>query len=188
MKSGRFQAAPAPAPPPAPPADPGNPDDQFWTSPSQATEKIVEKRLQEQVTPYARQMAGQLGNMAVTTFRSGKMSDSFFAGAAPHFDREVGRIDKVFIGQLPPEKQVEVLETAWNAAVGTYVREYHAKNPPRPTPPPNIGGGAPGGGGGGGAKKSLAEIDPGAYKMAVSLGWSQEKMDKFAADLLEEME
>lgn len=188
LRAGRFNAPPPAPPPPPPPAGESNTDDQFWQSPSQATDKLVKQRIEESVTPYARQVASQLGQIAVNTFRSGKMGDSYFAGAVPHFDREIGRIDKTWLGSMPPEKQVEVLETAWRAATGTYVIEYREKNPPRPTPPPNIGGGAPGGGGGGGGKKTLAEIDPGAYKMAVGLGWSQEKMDKFAADLLEEME
>lgn len=189
LRAGRFSAAPAPAPPPPPPApnNEGNADDQFWQSPSQATDKLVKKRIQEEVTPYALQMASQLGTLCVNNFRASKMSDPFFAGAAPHFDREMGRIDKSWLGQMTPQKQVEVLETGWNAATGAYVREYQAKNPPRPTPPPNIGGGGSAGGGGGG-KRSLAEIDPGTYKMAVSQGWSQEKMDKFAEELLKELE
>jgi hypothetical protein len=180
LRSGRYQSAPPPA---APPLD--TMTDQYWTDPIKSTEKMIDQRLESQVQPYARQVAAQLGTMAISNFKNSKSSDPYYAGAAPFFDKEMGKIDKTWLGQFQPDQQASILSTAWNAAIGAYVEDYRKKNPVRNNPPPNLGGnGSAGGGSGAGAKKSLQEIDPTTYRWAVQKGWSQERMDKFAEDLL----
>ena len=167
------------------PAPEGDPNADFFVDPRAS----VRKEIDATVTPYARQMAAQIGAMSVNNFKAGKTGDRFYAGVAPFFDKKAQGIDKSWLGSLTPEQQQSVLNEAWSSAKGAYLDDYEKKNPPKPAPPPNIGGGSAGGGGSvAGGKASLEQLDPWTYKQAVQAGWSQERMDKFAAELLKEQE
>jgi hypothetical protein len=152
-------------------------DDQFWSAPSETAKKIFN----DQISPYAKQMAGQLGTMVINTFKSQKTSDRFFAGVMPFFEKKVGAMDASWLGGLNAQMQGRVLEEAWLAAKGAYLTEAEKAKPVTPTPT-NLGG-TGNGGGPRSQKKTLQQIDETAYRWAVQKGWSQERMDQAAADL-----
>lgn len=180
----QFQAMQYRAPEPTADPNPADPNAEFFVDPTKATKQIIDQT----VTPYARQMAAQIGAMTILNYKSGKTGDRFYAGVAPYFDQKAQGIDKSWLGSLPPDAQQKVLTEAWLAAKGAYLDEYEKKNPAKPAVPPNIGGGGSSSGGSIAGKKTLQELDPWTYSQAVRQGWSQEKIDKFAADLIKEME
>ena len=167
-----------------PPPSTESPDDEFWKSPTAATAKLIA----DQVSPYARQVAAQLGTMVANNYKSTKTTDRFFAGVMPHFERKLGGIDKNWLGTLTPDQQSRVLDEAWLASKGAFLDESERKRPPV-TPPVNLGGGdSRGATSSTTQKKSLQEIDAGAYRMAMQRGWSQERMDQVAAEIMLDLE
>ena len=96
----------------------------------------------------------------------------------------VGTLNKSWLGQLKSDQLAEVLTTAYDAAYGKYVQEQARKK--RAAKPTNLGGG--GGAGVTPKGRTLADIDPAAYHMAVQGGWTQEQVDEFTKELLSSQE
>lgn len=164
------------------PAPTASVNDKYWNDPDAA----VTEKINSVVGPQADQIAAQMGNMAVQSFRSQRISDRYFAATCAIFDKKVASLNKVYIGRQLPDQQNAMLGEVWRAALGEMLQEAEKKAPPK-TPPANIGGGGTGGGGRTIAKKSLAELDAVAYGIAVKNGWSQEKMDKMAEEIQDDL-
>lgn len=178
----RAQLASVAAPSTETPGNGGDANADFWQDPTAQSARIAQEQIAAQVLPQAQAINEKLGRFAVQNFLAAKISDSFYAQVAPLFSAEVA---KVPIGALGAAKDADVqsmLTVAWNAALGMYVQEQRLK---RPAAPPNLGGGGSGGAGTGG-KKTLAEVDPVAYQLAVRNGLSEETMQSIADEMEEE--
>jgi hypothetical protein len=151
-----------------------------YEQPGVSAAKIAADVANTVMAPAQQQINGKLAQFAIQNFKAQKVNSPFFAAVAPLFDRQIAKIDKAQLGALDETWINNTLETAWNASLGEYVSTEQAKRP-KPAPPVNLGGGGSGGGGGA-SGKTLAEIDPVAYRWAVNAGLTEEQMAEIAKE------
>lgn len=152
-----------------------------YEKPGASAALIAEQVTRHVVGPAQRSINEKLAGFAIQNFKAAKINDPFYAAVVPIFDKKIANIDRAELGGMKDEWMSATLAEAWNASLGTYVAQEQAKRPKTPAPV-NLGGGAGASGGGGGAR-TLAEIDPTAYRWAVENGWSQEQMDALVKDM-----
>ena len=158
--------------------------EELFADPQAALKKVIGGMLQE-YAPMVEQFAGNYAGVSIDSFKKDKKGDDpLYAGVAPLFDKQVGTLNKSWLGQLKSDQLAEVLTTAYDAAYGKYVQEQARKK--RAAKPTNLGGG--GGAGVTPKGRTLADIDPAAYHMAVQGGWTQEQVDEFTKELLSSQE
>lgn len=159
-------------------------DERFFTgSPSAATVEIAQRVM----AGPAQAMNEKLGGLAIKNFISSKTSDPFFNVAIAIFNKEIANMPKASLGAMDDSMIDRTLNLAWNSAVGQYVAKKQSEKPK--APPVNLGGGgASGGASGPKEKKTLAEIDPIAYRIAIENGWSEEQMAQTAEEILNEQD
>lgn len=165
-----------------PPAPNEDPNAQFWQDPTQNTQRIVEQTIAQHINPQAKSMNEKLGRFAIDTYLRNKAADPYYTAVAPIFQKQIASIPVDQIGAAPDAAVQQMLDVAWNAAVGQYAQDY-TRN--RPAPPPNLGGSGSGGSGPNG-KKTLAEIDAKAYNWAMANGLSAEKIQEIADEIAAE--
>jgi hypothetical protein len=165
----------------APPAqttdDDGITNESFFMDAKGAVNKLIEKQLARQIQPLAETTLGNVAGISISTFKSIKRSDPLFAGVSPLFDKEMDGLSKPWLGRLTSSQLEATLNKAWDASVGRYVQEERDKK--RADKARNLSS-SRSDSGSGGPTKSLEEIDPGAYRMAVQGGWTEDEMKDFA--------
>lgn len=160
------QAAPAPA---------ADPNAEFWTDPAQQTQKIAQQVAAQQT----QRTNQQLGQMIVNNYLLSKQSSEFYHVATPIFNDLTKNLDRAALAQQDPNQVQFILNAAWDSAVGQWTQRRKAEM--KKNPPTNLGGGSGAGGAGGPkVKKTLAEVNPAAYAMAVNAGLTAEEMQEIA--------
>lgn len=167
------------------PIEPEQTDDDaaFYQDPNGTARRIAQEAINKQVGPQAREINTKLGRMAVANFTATKVSDPLYSAVLGVFNKSMETVPLDQLGAAPDGAVMQMLNVAWDSAVGKYVQAERSRRIAA-SPPPNLGGG--GAGGAGGAKKTLAELDPQAYNMAVRAGLSEDDMKKIATELEEE--
>ncbi len=180
----------AQAPPAAPPIGDEDPSGAFFSDPAGSAEAIAERVVAERIAPQAREINAKLGRMALQNFLSGKIGDPYYTAARPLFEKRMQNIPVDQIGAQSEQTINTTLEVAWNAAIGEWVQAERARRPIAAAPPANLSGGGIGGGplGAPSGKRTLAEVDPTAYAMAVQRGFSEETMQRIADETIAEIE
>jgi phage-related protein len=164
--------------------EPTNPDDAaIWQDPRGEMQRIAQQTIQNQVGPQAKEMNAKLGRMVLNGFLTSKTNDPFYAVVLPIFQEKIKAVALDQLGAAPDAAVQEMLRVAWDASVGTYVQKRQAD---APKPPANYGGGGTAGGTGPGKKKTLAELDPQSYNMAMQAGLTEEQMQALADEAQEE--
>jgi hypothetical protein len=147
----------------------------FWQNPTGSTAKIAAQISAQQ----NRSTNMQLGAMIVNNYKLQKQSSEFYHVCTPIFDSLIANLDRAQLAQTDPSQITFILDAAWNSAVGTYTQKKLSDR--KNNPPANLGaGGSSGTGGGLKAKKTLQELDPSSYTMAVNAGLSEEEMQAIA--------
>jgi len=155
---------------------PAAPDEAaFYADPQGESRRIAREVLVNEGGPQLREMNTKMGRMVLSGFLATKTGDRFYAGAQPFFSARMKDIPLDQLGSAPDAIATQTLNIAWDAAVGQFIQAEAVKRPI----PPNIGGGGSGGGGVA-KKKTLMEIDPRAYNMAVAAGMTDEQMQAIA--------
>ena len=163
------------AAPPQQQVQPQIPTQFDWNNPDGA----IDKRVQEIAAPYIQQTAASIANMQADSFRASKMGDPLFGPVSIVFDREMAKLNKVWLGSLPPDVLRQTLQTAWNASVGEYVEAERKKTPKVPTGNISSGGTSSGATPTGG-HKTFAELDPEAYALGKKFGLTDEELQEIA--------
>jgi hypothetical protein len=179
----REQMARSQAPAPQNQPDLSDPNAEYWTDPTAFTDKRIEQAIQARVAPQASGINAKLGQIAIQNFLASKTGDPFFAAVSPIFNDQLKGLPRETLGSQPEAAIQHTLDLAWNASVGSYVQTERTKR--AAAAPANLGGGGQAGGGTP-AKKTLAEIDPVAYNMALSAGQTPEQIQAIADSLQEE--
>ena len=138
--------------------------------------KAIDGRINKAVMPAARKFAEGIAGITIDNFKTRKSDDPLYKGVAPIFDEKLKGIDAAYLGSLPKAQLDAALKEAWNASVGEHVQEERVKRAERR--PTNLG--AAGGGAAVVTKRTLAEVDPATYRLAVQGGLSEEQMQEMA--------
>jgi hypothetical protein len=163
--------------------DTGLTADAFFQDPEAAIKKVLNKQFAAELGPLAERALGNVAGVSIDSFRSLKRSDPLFAGVEPIFEKEVGQLNKSWLGRLTNEQLTQTLNKAWDASVGAYVQVERAKKVASKAK--NLSSST---GGGTTTAKTLAEINPAAYRTAMQGGLSDEDMAEIAKSLIEEEE
>lgn len=167
---------------PQPGAGDGEPDNsQFFADPRAAVRAEIARAVKEHIDPMADRFSGNLAGSTIDSFRRDKKEDPLWVGVEPLFEKEMSKMNKSWLGRLDNTQLADVLTTAYKVAVGDYVMEERKKK--AKVKATNLGAG--GAGGGSGKSKTLQDLDPVAYRIAVENKFTQEEMDELAKDVLE---
>lgn len=172
----RARAVEMQAPPPR------TTEDFDWSNPRAEAEKAA----RDVMAPAAIAMQEKFAGLAIQNFKSTLTTDPYFHVAMSIFDKKIANIPRAQLGACTDAQILGTLNEAWNAACGEYSRGVTAKRAAEAAknPPTNLGVGSGGSGGGGPKqKRTLEELDRGAYISALNAGLSPEDMQEIADQL-----
>lgn len=162
----------------APPQPAADPNTEFWQDPSGQTMRIAQQEAAKQTAA----TNAQLGQMIINNYKLSKQNSEFFHVCGPIFDTLIKNLNRGQLATSSPDQVQFILDAAWRSAVGEYTEKKLADR--KKNPPTNLGTGSGAGGGGGvKAKRTLQEVDNGAYITALNAGLSEEQMQEIADQL-----